>query len=162
VAGQRLRVLKQLESSHPPRLLLTTLQAVIQPVPDRAQLAASRRKLQTATTIDLEELAGWLVDHGYRHTEAVELPGEFSRRGGILDVFSPDAEAPYRLELFGDEIESIRQFSPQTQRSLGNLADAEIMAIRARSVSEGGNVERGHLCEYLPKDSWTVLVEVED
>ena len=69
-------------------------------------------------------MATWLVDHGYRHAEAVELPGEFSRRGGILDVYSPDAEAPYRVEFFGDEIDSIRQFAPETQRSLGTVASA--------------------------------------
>jgi transcription-repair coupling factor (superfamily II helicase) len=160
IAGQRLRLLRQLESAHPPRLLLTTLQALMQPVPDRAHLAASRRRLQTAQSADLEELSSWLVDHGYRHTEAVELPGEFSRRGGILDVFSPDAEMPYRVEFFGDEIESIRGFSPQTQRSLGNLSDIEIMALQAPSASAGS--DRGHLCDYLPEDAWTVLVEVED
>ena len=73
-------------------------------------------------TYDPEELATWLVEHGYRHTDAVELPGEFCRRGGILDVFSPDAETPYRVEFFGDEIDSIRQFAPETQRSLGNVS----------------------------------------
>ncbi|HWG43831.1 MAG TPA: transcription-repair coupling factor [Gemmataceae bacterium] len=159
VAGQRLRLLKHLESPNPPRLVLTTLQALIQPVPDRAQLAATRRRLSAGQTIDLEELASWLVEHGYRPTEAVELPGEFSRRGGILDVFSPDAESPHRVEFFGDDIESIRQFSPQTQRSLGNLLDVEIMAVQAPSASEGN---RGHFCDYLPEDAWTVLVEVEE
>ena len=74
-------------------------------------------------------MSAWLVAHGYQNTEAVELPGEFSRRGGILDVYSPDAEAPHRLELFGDEIDSIRQFSPQTQRSLGELERAEWAAV---------------------------------
>ena len=60
------------------------------------------------------------------------LPGEFSRRGGILDVYSPDAEAPYRLEFFGDEIESIRQFAPETQRSLGAVASRSLMgAVRS-------------------------------
>jgi len=160
IAGQRLRLLKQLEGAQPPRLVLTTLQALIQPVPDRAQLAATRRKLHTSQTVDLEELTSWLVDRGYRHTEAVELPGELSRRGGILDVFSPDAEAPFRLELFGDDIESIRQFSPQTQRSLGQLEEAEITGIGACSASKGD--ENGHLCDYLPEDAWTVLVEVEE
>jgi transcription-repair coupling factor (superfamily II helicase) len=159
IAGQRLRLLKQLESRNPPRLVLTTLQALIQPVPDRAQLAATRRRLQTAQSADMEELASWLVERGYRHTEVVELAGEFSRRGGILDVFSPDAEAPYRLEFFGDEIESIRQFSPQTQRSLGQLDEAEITGLPARSASKG---ETGHLCDYLPEDAWTVLVEMDE
>jgi transcription-repair coupling factor (superfamily II helicase) len=162
VAGQRLRMLKQLESRNPPRLVLTTLQALIQPVPDRAMLAAKRRRLRVAENADLEELATWLVERGYRHAEVVELPGEFSRRGGILDVFSPDAEAPYRLEFFGDEIESIRQFSPQTQRSLGQVDEADIAGLPARSENAGNGNERGHLCDYLPQDAWTVLVEVEE
>jgi transcription-repair coupling factor (superfamily II helicase) len=140
---------------------LTTLQALMQPVPDRAQLAASRRTLRTGQTLDLEELAFWLVERGYRPAEAVEQPGEFSRRGGIFDVFSPDAEAPYRLEFFGDEIESLRQFSPQTQRSLGSLDEAEITGLPARSASEGANTS-GHLCDYLPDEAWTVLIEVEE
>ncbi len=108
IAGQRLRLLKQLDAGDAPRLLLTTIQALVQPVPDRAEFAARRRTLRRGETADLEELAAWLVDHGYQNTDAVELPGEFSRRGGILDVFSPDAEAPQRLEFFGDEIDSIR------------------------------------------------------
>ncbi len=166
IANQRLRLLKQLESREPPRLVLTTLQALIQPVPDRTQLAATRRRLQTAQSADMEEMASWLIERGYRHTEAVELPGEFSRRGGILDVFSPDAEAPYRLEFFGDEIESIRQFSPQTQRSLGQLDEADITGLlptHSAKASGGSHAPgHGHLCDYLPEDAWTVLVEVEE
>ncbi|HEY7309405.1 MAG TPA: CarD family transcriptional regulator, partial [Gemmataceae bacterium] len=159
IGGQRLRLLKQLEGPNPPPLVLTTLQALIQPVPDRAQLAATRRRLRAGETADLEELAAWLVEQGYRHTEAVELPGEFSRRGGILDVFSPDADSPYRLEFFGDEIESLRRFSPQTQRSLDQLGEVEIMAVQAPSAGAG---QRGHFCDYLSEGSWTVLVEVEE
>jgi transcription-repair coupling factor (superfamily II helicase) len=164
VAIQRLRLLKQLESEEPPRLVLTTMQALMQPVPDRAALAASRRLLRTGETHELEELTAWLVDHGYQHTEAVDLPGEFSRRGGILDVFPPDAEAPSRLEFFGDEIESIRQFSPQTQRSLGPQPSAELTAVSDSSPKNGakGPAATGHLCDYLPPSAWTVLVETED
>src|SRR5436309_3044549 len=60
-AGQRLRVLKQLESSEPPRLVLATFQALLQPVPDRAQLASNRRVLRAGETLDLDELSRWLV-----------------------------------------------------------------------------------------------------
>src|SRR5438874_33703 len=126
--SQRLRLLRQLEGDHPPRFLLTTIQAVIQPVPSRAQLAGQRKKLRVGQEMPLEELLKWLVDHGFQRMEAVEVPGEFSRRGGILDVYASDAEAPYRLELMGDEIDSIRQFSPDTQRSLGELTAIEITA----------------------------------
>jgi transcription-repair coupling factor (superfamily II helicase) len=168
IAGQRLRILRQLESPEPPRLVLTTLQALMQSVPDRTQLAGTRRRHRTGETVDLEALASWLVAHGYRPVEAVELPGEFGRRGGILDVFSPDAEAPYRLEFFGDEIESIRQFSPQTQRSLGQLDTAEFTAASlsvAESDGESGTAVvplTGHLCDYLAEDAWTVLVEADE
>jgi transcription-repair coupling factor (superfamily II helicase) len=170
VAGSRLRVLKQLEAGEPPRYVLTTIQALIQPVPDRAQLAERRRVLRVGEPISPEELAGWLFEHGFQRTEAVELPGEFSRRGGILDVFCPDAEAPYRLEFFGDELESARQFSPHTQRSLHELRTVELMAAEAGHrgpwPSAEGNgppaLARGHVCDYLPTDAWTVLVEPDD
>src|SRR5262245_13825530 len=114
VAGQRLRLLRQLEAGEPPRLVVATMQALLQPVPGRAELARNRRLVRVGETLDLDEFSTWLVEHGYERMEAVELPGEFSRRGGILDVYSPDAEAPYRVELFGDEVESIRQFAPET------------------------------------------------
>jgi transcription-repair coupling factor (superfamily II helicase) len=167
VAGQRLRVLKQLEGEEPPRYVLTTFQALIQPVPDRAQLARQRRRLKVGDPIDLDELTGWLVEHGIQRMEAVEIPGEFSRRGGILDVFSPDAEAPYRIELLGDEIESIRQFSVETQRSLGDLEVVEITAPQTGSqASPSGDTPAsspaGHFCDYLLADAWTVLVEPDD
>src|SRR5207248_10789822 len=92
----------------------------------------------------------------------------------ILDLFSPDAEAPFRLEFFGDEIESIRPFAPHTQRSLGAVPVVEIMAAESQvpaPPAEGNGrhsrspepaLERGHLCDYLPADAWTVLVEPED
>jgi transcription-repair coupling factor (superfamily II helicase) len=193
IATQRLRALKQLEAGNPPRYVVTTIQALIQPVPDRARLLAGRRLLKTGTRVEMDELAGWLLEHGYQRTEAVELPGEFSRRGGILDVFPPDAEAPYRLEFFGDEVESIRQFSPLTQRSLGEQPVAELTAAdvesfkqdspapprpvdeasllrrragRSRDASSTGGRDEvphtGHLCDYLPADAWTVLVEPDD
>jgi transcription-repair coupling factor (superfamily II helicase) len=188
IAGQRLRVLKQLESGEPPRCVVTTMQAVLQPVPDRAQLARSRRNLRVGQPIEPDELAGWLVEHGYKRTDAVELPGEFSRRGGIIDVFSPDADAPHRLEFFGDELESIRQFAPQTQRSLGKqdaveLVGANVEQWQATGSGLAGGLARrdqrastptrsapltngaaltGHLCDYLVADSWTLLAEPDD
>jgi transcription-repair coupling factor (superfamily II helicase) len=159
IGGQRLRLLRQLEGDTPPRLLLTTMQALIQPVPDRAQLAGQRKKLRAGQEIAIEALTAWLVEHGFQRMEAVEIPGEFSRRGGILDVYASDAEAPYRLEFLGHDIESIRQFSPDTQRSLGDLTAIEVTApTRGPASAE----LRGHLCDYLPARSWSMLVEPTD
>jgi transcription-repair coupling factor (superfamily II helicase) len=184
VAGQRLRILTQLVSGQPARFLLTTIHALIQPVPDRTQLDRGRRRVTAGEQVAMEELSGWLVEHGFQRNDAVELPGDFSRRGGILDVYSPDAEGPYRLEFFGDEIESIRQFSLQTQRSLGELPAVDLMAADVESWSKGGRTAlrpgerrrprdaraetdarsfpRGHLADYLPRDAWTLLVEPDE
>jgi transcription-repair coupling factor (superfamily II helicase) len=169
VPGQRLRVLQQL-LREPPQLLLTTFTALMQPVPSRAELESRGRRLHVGEAIDLDELAHWLVAQGFKRVEAVELPGEFSRRGGILDVFSPDAEAPYRLEFFGDEIESIRAFSAQTQRSLHDLGEVQMIGsavvrpAAAPSTSEGDGAPtarplHGHLTDYLPADALIALVE---
>ncbi len=133
--GARLRLLQQLGAPQPPAVVLTTVQALMQPVPARAELAARGRTVRSGDTLDVDELAAWLVEHGYKRVDAVELPGEFSRRGGIFDVYSPDAEAPYRLELFGDEVESLRQFAADTQRSLGELRSASILALTQESAS---------------------------
>ncbi|MFO0844187.1 MAG: transcription-repair coupling factor [Gemmataceae bacterium] len=165
VAGHRLRLLRQLESDDPPSLLLATFQALIQPAPDRAALSESRRTVKVGDTLDLDEFAGWLVGQGYRHAEAVELPGEFSRRGGIFDVYPPDADTPCRLEFFGDEVESIRQFAPGTQRSLGTTGRAEITALAGLASNADARDQvtlTGHFCDYLPPGSRVVLVEVED
>ncbi len=164
VAGQRLRILKQLEQGQPPRLVLATIQSLIQPVPNRARLAEQRRLIRKAEQLDPDELSSWLLDHGFRRTEAVELPGEFSRRGGILDVFSADADAPYRLEFFGDEVDSIRQFSPHTQRSLGEQQEIELLGTLAAPSDGASNqtISTGHLSEYLPPDAWIALIEPDD
>jgi transcription-repair coupling factor (superfamily II helicase) len=180
VAGQRLRLLKRLIEGEAPRLLLTTVQALIQPVPDKKQWEQRRRRLSVREEVNLEELTGWLVEHGFHRTDSVELPGDFSRRGGILDVFSPDAEVPYRLEFFGDEIDSIREFSLENQRSLADLLAVDLMAVersgerlrpgekRSRALfadehaNQPGEILTGHFCDFLPADSWTVLVEPDD
>ena len=74
-----------------------------------------------------DTLAAW-VQLGYRREPQVESPGSFSLRGGILDVFPPDADLPYRVELWDDEIDTIRRFDPETQRS---IADAESLNVIA-------------------------------
>src|SRR5207302_2164236 len=134
---------------------------------ERSALAARSRVLRAGEALDVQELSAWLVEHGYKRMDAVELPGEFSRRGGIFDVFSPDADAPFRLELFGDEVESIRQFAADTQRSLRDLQAASILSLVPGPWSlvenprdQGpGTRDKGHLADYLPPAAWVMLVE---
>ncbi len=170
--GQRLRVLRQLDGGEPPRFVITTFQALTQPVPDRERLAQGRRVVRVGEQLDLNELAGWLVAHGFQPSDAIEFPGEFSRRGGILDVFPPDAEHPYRLEFFGDDVESVRTFSLQTQRSVETLDAADLLAANIESAADAHGLQpvgvgdatplTGHFCEYLPPNAWTVLVAPDD
>jgi transcription-repair coupling factor (superfamily II helicase) len=84
--------------------------------------------------------AGGLLEHlnsvGYNSTDVVEMPGEYALRGGILDVYSPEADRPIRIELFGDEIESIRKFDPATQRSSSPADEAVLLPLSETPVSE--------------------------
>ena len=135
--------------------------ALMQPVPARGELEARGRRLRGRRHArPRTSSATWLVDHGYKRVEAVELPGEFARRGGILDVFSPDAEDPVRLEFFGDEVESIRPFAAETQRSLGELNGRCQVLGQRRNAASGRHA--GHLGDYLPAGAWIVLVEPDE
>ncbi|HUR55295.1 MAG TPA: DEAD/DEAH box helicase, partial [Gemmataceae bacterium] len=165
--SSRLRLLKELTLS-PPRIVVTTMAALLQPVPERADFAARGKKLAVAEVIDPSELAEWLVASGYKRVEAVEYPGEFGRRGGILDVYPPDATDPVRLEFFGDELESIRTFATASQRSLNKLPAVTLLAVSDGSASRAATSDsrvfgdRAFMSDYLPAQSWAVLVEPGD
>jgi transcription-repair coupling factor (superfamily II helicase) len=159
---QRLRVLQQLLSSDPPRLVLAPMAAVVQPVPPRDDLARGGRRLKVGDTLDLDEFAGWLVANGYKRVEAVGFPGEFGRRGGICDLFPPDATDPVRLEFFGDEVESIRTFSAQTQRSLGTQNEIVILGVEEGDSKAHGLPSVDFFTDYLPSAALVALIEPDD
>ncbi|MFQ3651499.1 MAG: transcription-repair coupling factor [Gemmataceae bacterium] len=165
IRGQRLRLLKQLRDE-PPSVVLTTFQALIQPVPKPEDLTRNLRTLRVGDCLDPEELVSWLVAQGYRSAEAVEIPGEWSRRGGIVDIYAPEDETPVRLEFFGDTLESLRRFSPQTQRSLGDLASVELSGlsclVESPEQAAAALAQTGHLCNHLPPGTRIVLVEPEE
>ncbi len=127
-----------------PAILVTSIQSLLQPVPGREALAAATREIRVGGQVDEQELAQWLAERGGHATTAVELPGEFSLRGGILDIFAPDAEDPVRIELFGDEVESIRRFDVATQRSLETLESVSV------TMLEPSASDRAHFTSYLP------------
>ncbi|HYW80884.1 MAG TPA: DEAD/DEAH box helicase, partial [Thermoguttaceae bacterium] len=164
VFGDRVRLLKMLGGDDRPKVIVTSIQSLLQPVPSRESLARQTRRLEVGTDVPVQELAKWLVENGFHSTSAVELPGEFSLRGGILDIFAPDWFDPVRVELFGDQVESIRRFEVSTQRSLAALdaADVTILEPDFKEVDSEGRPnpgERGHLADFLPPHSWFLLVE---
>jgi transcription-repair coupling factor (superfamily II helicase) len=135
--------------------------AVVQPVPPRDDLATSGRRLKVGDALDPDEFGRWLVENGYKRVEAVEFPGEFGRRGGICDLFPPDAADPVRLEFFGDEIESIRAFSAQTQRSLETKTEIVILGVEEGTQARGRQ-STGFVADYLPERAVIALVEPDD
>src|SRR5271163_4555053 len=87
------------------------------------------RTLTKDAEVPHEELIIHLGSVGYTRTEMVELPGQFAVRGGILDVFSPEAVRPVRIELLGDTVESVREFDPRTQRSISPVGRATLLPL---------------------------------
>jgi transcription-repair coupling factor (superfamily II helicase) len=94
------------------------------------------RTIRRGETLDTTLLVQHLNAVGYNSTDVVEMPGEYALRGGILDVYSPEADRPLRVELFGDEIESIRKFDPATQRSSSPADEAVLLPLSETPVSE--------------------------
>jgi transcription-repair coupling factor (superfamily II helicase) len=94
------------------------------------------RVLRRDEEIDVDELTTHLSSVGYSPMDIVEMPGQFTRRGGIFDVYSPEADRPVRVELFGDEIESIRKFEPDSQRSSAAIDEAWLLPLTETPVSE--------------------------
>ncbi len=133
LAGERLRLCMRCMSiggaADAALMIVAPLMALIQPVPSIDTIRRSSMRLASGDSLDPEKLAGWLEEHGYTPCDAVELPGEFARRGGILDIFSQAHDRPVRLEFFDDQLESIRLFEAGTQRSDDVLAAVQIPAL---------------------------------
>ncbi|MGB7583560.1 MAG: transcription-repair coupling factor [Terriglobales bacterium] len=94
------------------------------------------RVIRRSETLDIDPLLAHLNTVGYTATDVVEMPGEYASRGGILDVYSPEADRPLRIEFFGDEVESIRKFDPATQRSSTPVDEALLLPLTETPVSE--------------------------
>src|SRR5271154_5704529 len=94
------------------------------------------RVLRRGETFDLDKLLEHLNTVGYSATDVVEMPGQYAARGGILDVYSPEADRPVRVEFFGDEIESMRKFDPASQRSSNPVDEALLLPLTETPVTE--------------------------
>lgn len=158
----------------PSRVIVTGFPALLQPVPTPEVLARSTRTISVGQTLDPEELVRWLVEQEFERVTAIELPGEFSMHGGILDVFPHAESEPLRIEFFGDEIESIRRFEVESQRRVADLRTVGLTVVRppgaARSDDEDSQPkkaappddETAHLVDCLPPGSWIALVELAE
>ena len=151
-AGERLRTLKSLRAASN-RMVVASIQGLLQPCPSNEELSKNTRRIAVGQTLDSDEFAKWLAAHRYQNTTAVELPGEFTIRGGLLDLFANDWMQPVRIERFGDEVESIRRFDIGTQRSIATLEAIEISI-------PSSSVPRDMLLSYLPDNSGMAFIEL--
>ena len=157
VEAERLAVVKRLAlpDGRPPPLVVTSIQALLAPLVDPRAIEAGTRRLAVGTTVNPEELAEWLAARGWRAADAIDAPGSFARRGGIVDLFAADWDRPVRMELYGEEIESLRSFDTVSQRSVAELDAIDLTALAA----EAGATRHTHLADLLPAGSCVALVE---
>src|SRR5438876_1384048 len=136
---QRLLALWRLREGEPVAVV-TSLRAAMQWTVPAETLAERGRSLRPGTTLPWQKTAAWLLSLGYEPVPEVSEPGTFSRRGGIIDVYPASATEPARIELFGDDIESIRSFDPVTQRSQATLEELVVLPAREISVERGPEI----------------------
>ncbi len=148
----RTEALDALQSSASLRFLVSYPEALAEKVADRSTIAAHTLRIRQADNIDMEVVATWLIDNGFSRVDYVYEPGQFAVRGSIIDIFSYSCEQPFRIDFFGDEIDSIRIFNVETQ-----LSDhkTEAVAIVANTAPLSGE----SLLEFISPDT---LLAVRD
>ena len=132
---ERLKVMKELMNGKK-KIIVTTIEALAATYAPFDYFREYFFTIEKDMEIDLKDLAQKLTSSGYVRAELVEGKGEFALRGGILDVFPPDGVLPYRIELFGDEIDSIRTFNAETQRSIEQVDSFEIFPAKEIILDE--------------------------
>lgn len=110
---------------------------------------------ESDSTVDTEQLKNQLVALGYERVGQVEMPGQFSVRGGIVDIYCLTEENPWRIELWGDEIDSIRSFDPESQRSLENLEELTIYP----AVEHTGDKDMVSFLDYFPEERTIIFLD---
>jgi len=141
IAG-RLQVLSALHSSSAssPLVVVASARALMQRTLPLHQFRMSIREFHVGQTLDLEQTLGRWAGLGYEPVSVVEAPGQFSHRGGILDIFPPSDSLPVRVELFGSQVESLRRFDPATQRSQERVERVTITPAREALPRHGPRV----------------------
>ena len=124
-------------------LVIAPVQAALWRFQDATLYLSLARTLTKDAEVPLEEFIAHLGGVGYTRTEMVELPGQFTMRGGIIDVFSPEALRPVRIELLGDTVESLREFDPRTQRSIAPVQRTTLLPLTEWNVATLVAVSRG-------------------
>ncbi len=159
IVSERLHLLTRiLSGNQSPKFVITSIRSLLQVVPPKNALESQKLKLTREEEFELEKLTNLLVHSGYEREASVSRHGEFSRRGGIMDIFPYARELPVRLEFFGDVIESIREFDPETQRSIAELEEVNIVLKTEKEllIQHVSEKNKYSLLDYIERD--TIIV----
>ncbi|MBI5777004.1 MAG: hypothetical protein HY444_06390, partial [Nitrospirae bacterium] len=152
LVARRMRTLHRLTTGQR-TLLVTSVPALLHRLLPRAVLTGACLRLIPGSTMERDALIARLLRLGYRRTSVVEIPGEFSIRGGIVDIYSTAYDEPLRLELLGDTIESVRLFDQATQKSTASRDHAWVLPARELIHPEGRREGQDKGLEPLPPDA---------
>ncbi|MFN2622512.1 MAG: transcription-repair coupling factor [Chthoniobacterales bacterium] len=155
IAAERLALLSRVQREKGPHLIVATRAALDQPAPKPAALDAAVLVLRRGKQHPLERMIQALVAAGYDRTSQVTTRGQFAVRGGIVDLFSWQAPRPIRIEYFGDDIESLREFDVDTQTSVRNLQSVEILL-------EAAEQQAAFVRDYVTADHLRLEIEPEE
>jgi transcription-repair coupling factor (superfamily II helicase) len=132
VVAQRVMTLARLSrivGREHPAVLLTTVNAILQRVPERAVIAKQSLSVAPGNVAPMANIIQWLELNGFNRAATVREAGDYAVRGGIVDLFAPGMDAPVRLDFFGDTLESIRSFDPETQRTTNELRTLDLVPV---------------------------------
>jgi len=158
----RTEALTRISTGGNKKILITHPEALFEKVLLPKTLAANIISIKQGDVLNVNEVLGRFVDHGFERTDFVYQPGQFAVRGGILDIYSYGNEKPYRIELFGNEVDSIRIFDPESQLSERKLLQVSIIPNVETQFDSG---EKVSLMEFLPANTavwmedWTFIKE---
>jgi len=178
IRAERLKLTQKLsaisENQQSP-IISTSVQALCQPIPQPELIREKSLKLITGGTVSPENIIAWLSDNAFERVDRIDLPGQFARRGGIIDIFapllsadlnkkdnSPDSQShdvqPVRIEFFGDEIESIRRIDLDSQLSTAQIKSLEIVS----TICGTGQQATELFLNVLPKNTLIIMDEPTD
>ncbi len=166
IIEQRINILKQLSLKNENRvrnkiILITDIKALLPKLVSPRTFQNISRELKIGDVLKKEDFLKTLLDQNYQSVEVVEKKGEFSTRGGIIDFFPITSENPLRLELYGDQIESIRYFNINTQRSMLKISNYTLLPSRELIPITSTNYHYYTLFNYLPEELIAILNEPE-
>lgn len=141
ITRRRMEVLRRLATGEP-CTIIATVDAMYDKIPALSYMKKYVINIHAAQSLDLDELKGKLVDLGYEKTDSVEEPGQFAIRGGIVDIFPLTEECPYRIDMWDDEVDTIKTFDAESQRSIEDV-DELVIYPAGEMVLSKERIDRG-------------------